>query len=423
MSEYISAQTGPYMHSPALKFTKQFKNDDGGTRTFTVLFAGARNAGIIGPEDNGIVVLDEDHTTIVLDNYLRSNSGYFGPDLRVQAALADIRNMEWPAFAKFCRDNPRYRGSVPDINAAEPEWQYLDVSKDAVLVTPEVAAVFADSSYSEGIAEGTTRKQAEDYLLAHSFHRDGPYDDWRLSWNIKVGSFDSTGTGVTDYPVNRYLDAAWTSACDSDDGMFGDVCQDALSQYLDDGYTTFPGEDQGDYEFGVEGRSGGHLVLRSVKGLPDQLHWDGQGDFREFLGELTDAQVLKLLILAKSVDQDLSSSNRNQEMAYQYAFRRQSDEGFGNLYSEFRDTLDPDEVVGLELAVNGELARLEVQKATGLILTPPCDRIDALAKVAVLDVSASVFDDVADCLRFPDGVQRVTGFDFNKQPIELALAA
>jgi hypothetical protein len=425
MSEFISAQTGPYMHSPALKFTKQFKNDKGGTRTFIVLFAGARNAGIIGSEDNGIVVLDDDNQCVMLDNHMQMNSGYFGPDAKVQTELSRIKHMDWPAFAEFCRDNPRFRlGCVPDIHDEVPDWRFVDTSKDTVLFASDVLARFQGSDYSELFPADLTRKQAENGLLAHRFHADGPYADSRLSWNIKVGTFDTSGSGTSDYPVNRYLDAAWAEQANGDSAsLFNRACADGISHYVDEGYTTYPGDDHGNYAFGIEGRSGGHLVLLSVTGLPTPMKWGSQTEFAQYLDELTDAQLAKLVILVKSVDFDLSRSKINQEMAYQYASLRYSAETSGDLYRERTEELAPDDIAALEVVVDDEPAVLEIEKATGLILTPPEDRPIPLATLAVVDISQAVLDEDRACLKFPQGLKAVKGFDFNKEPCEAAIAA
>ena len=62
----LSNQVGPYHYADGM--LRKLSFDAGrGSRTFKVVIASAYNAGIVGPEHNGIVVLDDDHGQVVLD--------------------------------------------------------------------------------------------------------------------------------------------------------------------------------------------------------------------------------------------------------------------------------------------------------------------------------------------------------------------
>src|SRR4051812_36614379 len=98
MGAGIENQIGPFMYADGALFEKAF-----GGRLFRIVIAGARNAGIIGPEDNGIAVLDEDNQAIVIDQHIREGSGYFGPSERQKAEAERIMGMDWKQFTSFLR--------------------------------------------------------------------------------------------------------------------------------------------------------------------------------------------------------------------------------------------------------------------------------------------------------------------------------
>lgn len=115
MSRGIESRTGPYLHASDARWTKAFP----GGRRFAVLIAGAYDAGIIGPEHNGIVVLDEDNRSVVLDRHCEEQSGYGGPSPAQYREARRILSMPWEEFLEFCTEHPRYRGCLPDPEESE----------------------------------------------------------------------------------------------------------------------------------------------------------------------------------------------------------------------------------------------------------------------------------------------------------------
>jgi hypothetical protein len=79
-------------------------------RTFIVAIYGAYNAhGLIGTEKNGIVILDEDEKTIVLDEHAITDSGWSGPSLKQQKEFKRILDMTPEVFEHFIASHPRSR--------------------------------------------------------------------------------------------------------------------------------------------------------------------------------------------------------------------------------------------------------------------------------------------------------------------------
>lgn len=265
MSKGIESNTGPYLHAADAKWTKEFP----GGRRFIVLIAGAYNAGIVGPE-----------------------------------------------HMDFCTSNPRYRqGSIPDAAAItapvmhKPEDRALPLQEAAD--TPEQYRV-----------PSRTREEVIDFLAQHSFHRETPWGDFSLSWNIKVYHFDSSGKEGNP-EANPAFDARWEAFVEKKPELFYTVCGDALREYLENEYSTYPGDDMGHYGFHTAGRSGGHLVLTRVEGIPSgELKWESKSDLLDSLRALDDQQLVKLYRLVVSLDRDLSEENKAKAMARGYSDER-----------------------------------------------------------------------------------------------------
>ena len=81
-----------------------------GGNSYVIGIAGAYNAyGLIGPEHNGIFILDEDNKCVVLDRHCEIGSGYYGPSREQQVELNRICDLETPSFRNFIRNHARSR--------------------------------------------------------------------------------------------------------------------------------------------------------------------------------------------------------------------------------------------------------------------------------------------------------------------------
>lgn len=84
-----------------------------GNRTFRVVLYGAYNAhGLIGTENNGIAVLDEDRMQVVLDSHAREETGSFGPTDHQMVELRRILGMDAARFVEFCNSHPMSREEI-----------------------------------------------------------------------------------------------------------------------------------------------------------------------------------------------------------------------------------------------------------------------------------------------------------------------
>ena len=107
MAQGIAQRTGQYLHAEGA--ARRYKI--GGT-TYVIGIAGAYDAfGLIGPEHNGLFVLDDDAKRVVLDRHMPIASGYHGPSAEQWAEFKRVAKMPAAQFKAFCRNHPRFRGA------------------------------------------------------------------------------------------------------------------------------------------------------------------------------------------------------------------------------------------------------------------------------------------------------------------------
>ena len=105
MSAGIKNQIGPFMYADGALRRRTVGGVD-----YLVGIAGAYNAyGLIGPEHNGIFVLDATNKQVVLDRYEEQSSGYNGPSEHQWAVLGDIMRLDDADFIEFITTDARSR--------------------------------------------------------------------------------------------------------------------------------------------------------------------------------------------------------------------------------------------------------------------------------------------------------------------------
>lgn len=150
-----------------------------------------------------------------------------------------------------------------------------------------------------------------------------------LAWKIKVYNFDPMGGG--DYTRNPARDSAWESKVENSDSMFWDACGDATRYYTDSEWSNYPGIEQGEWKFSINGRSGGYMLLEDAPGwahLPrgwtmHRATWDSRSDFLEWLHELDYATLLRFYKAMQVLDSDLSPENCRANLESAFGFMRE----------------------------------------------------------------------------------------------------
>lgn len=331
MSDGIKARTGHFRHDPSWKTQLRFASQGDVERSFFVLIAGAEDAGgMVGPEYNGIAILDNDNLCVVADRHMKESSGYFGPSEAQKAEFERIRSMDWQEFAAFCRSLPRFRGeTIPDIHRGDalPECGNrlsqlaLGIVKPAAgdIRTPAMKAAHEDPSCPY-VFPPISREEAIKKLTGHAVYRGGHHRPFRLAWNIKLTmDYDSSGKGE-DHPVDSRFDRRWDRAFENDSSIFNNACDDLLRPYMDGEFAVWPGEGAGRWRFETDGTSGGYLVLSQVDGRP--LEFSEMMDFSEQLDAMSDTDLAELVMVVATLDHDLSRDNIRNAFERQLNFMR-----------------------------------------------------------------------------------------------------
>lgn len=108
MATGIQNRVGQYLHADGA--ARRYKI---GKDIYIIGIAGACDAfGLIGPEYNGIFILNDTRKAVVLDRHCEQQSGYFGPSKEQWAEFKRIAELPAAAFRQFCTNNPRFRGSL-----------------------------------------------------------------------------------------------------------------------------------------------------------------------------------------------------------------------------------------------------------------------------------------------------------------------
>ena len=106
MAQGIEQQTGPYMHMRGAVRPRM-----AGGKKYLIGIAGAYNAcGLIGPEHNGVFVLNDTDKRVVTDRIAGEASGYFGPSQAQWEALSEFMRASDTYFLQLCAQSPRFRG-------------------------------------------------------------------------------------------------------------------------------------------------------------------------------------------------------------------------------------------------------------------------------------------------------------------------
>lgn len=159
------------------------------------------------------------------------------------------------------------------------------------------------------------------------------YRPWRypFAFDVKVGHliYNQALTAealACHNPESRPFVAAWDSAFATyaeSEGFFDSICED-MARGVDD-YSTWPGDDSGDFVFTFEGRSGGWLCLEKWQGIDLR-----DLDFDDLLADKDSwpfERVRKLYRAIVCIVQDTRPQALIAEYLAQVAWRRQQWEG------------------------------------------------------------------------------------------------
>ena len=157
-----------------------------------------------------------------------------------------------------------------------------------------------------------------DYLMERS-SRSYHYTTFRFAWKVKAYGANFDGNTLRKHEPNLApaLDHAWERKLERDSDMFWQWCEDAGRYYSDGEYSSYPGDDQGDWGLSFAGRSGGWVVLESWRGQK----WLSNPD-REDLQEMPFADLRAFYRGIVCLDSDLTPANASRNVEAAAAFDR-----------------------------------------------------------------------------------------------------
>ena len=143
--------------------------------------------------------------------------------------------------------------------------------------------------------------------------------------DVKVYHVDYSGKAApTDYPVNERFDAKWNEHLESDNNLFWQACEDAGGQYLNAEWTNYPGIEQGEWKFTLNGRSNGHLILTDAPSwCPSPgawrmfpMIWESIGAYENWLVNLATPTLRQFYRAIRVLDHDLRREAVEAEVSY-----------------------------------------------------------------------------------------------------------
>lgn len=315
---------------------------DGG-RSMILVAASALNAGgMIGPEYNGLVVIDSDNNSIVLERHLPESSGSKGPSRRQAAEFERVGGMtEWRDFTAWLKSAPGFKGGVPDIDEAFPTIPtvaavVLKAARDRTVpglpgedILPATLREAHDNPGNGYEYPLRTRLDMAAFIAGHTSYRER-HRDTHLAWNIKVRGADMSGkVEGGEALIDPAFDELWAAHAEARyDELFWNACRDGIREYVEGEATTYPGSDQGDFAFETRGRTGGYLVLTEWRG--NNMGFGGHDELVDILLGMEPSDLAALYGAIVCFDKDIQPER---VFADNMAFQREKAE---------EDWADPD---------------------------------------------------------------------------------
>lgn len=164
-----------------------------------------------------------------------------------------------------------------------------------------------------------SRAAMAEYLL-NRWSRAYHYQAFRFAWDVKTNWCDFTGPSLRKHfpDLDPALDSDWDSYVESTDGnLFWQCCEDAGRQVSEGEWCSYPGDDQGDWEFAFAGRSGGWIVLEKWRGR------DMRNPDTYDLAKMPFADLKAFYRGIRAADSDFTPAKASSEVEYHAAAARE----------------------------------------------------------------------------------------------------
>ena len=154
------------------------------------------------------------------------------------------------------------------------------------------------------------------YILDRTNYHDH-YHPFPFSWNVKV--YDVDWRHPKGETIDAALDDEWERHAQENEWVSQTAFEDAARTYCEKEYATYPGLDQGDWEFGFYGRSGGHLCLETWRGSKLNGY---NFDVTEWVRELSMQDLRTFYRALVCMDHDFTPAKASENVEYCLNFLR-----------------------------------------------------------------------------------------------------
>lgn len=316
------AATGPFLHAREHRIDLRFDSAGDVPRSFTVVIAQGTLEHSAPISGNGVAIIDNDSGRVVCDGIQASELRGAAPSPSQLMAFALLPEMDWTAFAGFCRSHDSYRGGFEDIDAGlalpnggsrarQVELGLLDPDFEDIrpVMLREINAI-SGMPYRFPIS---SRKAMINDILGHMTYRaqDGSR---ALAWDIRMNfKWNDSGRVRDGEAVCRSMDRRWAKMLQEDDDVFKRACDQALQPYVTAPFVALDMDESRAVELDVKGDNGGFLVLSSFAGQ-SMVH-DSPRDLEAKLAQMSNDDLSILWATDRILTVDLSRAVRAAEMA------------------------------------------------------------------------------------------------------------
>jgi hypothetical protein len=161
--------------------------------------------------------------------------------------------------------------------------------------------------------------------IAEYLDRDGRYyrpTRYRFCWDVKAycTDFDSDTMRRHNPDLSPAFDERWQEWIERNRDAFWWFCEDAGRHISEGEWCSYPGDDQGDWQFAFAGRSGGWVVLEKWRGrdVADAT----KADFLDH-DEWPWPDLVAFYRGIRCADQDFTTQKAAAEVEYKAAFHRE----------------------------------------------------------------------------------------------------
>lgn len=159
-----------------------------------------------------------------------------------------------------------------------------------------------------------SRRQMIAYLLDRRTYADH-YTPFVFAWNVKAHAV-AWDRPAGEYELDPAYDAAWRCVLDSGEsyGPEYQAFEDARREIENGEWSSYPGDDQGDWKFQFAGRQAGWIVLQNWRGW--RIGGRDREDVADWLAEIDTPTLRAFYRGIRTADTDFTPAKASENVEY-----------------------------------------------------------------------------------------------------------